>query len=350
MAHSNAAIGTIARAYGARVAGLLLAMLVPATAMAQVGSAPNNPLRSLEGKAESAPLREERTAVFGKVRQASVADSRAEAQEEEPPLKYKSEEWLESQPEIIDTGVIARGEYEYDDLGFDEPPVGPFRRAGRFIFRPFQSFFDRPFYHGEPDDPDRYRGHGGPMIGTSWLNRPMSFGVFAGGLFGDQPFNGRVKQGGGFLGGVRFGYDFDHYYGTEFRIAASQLELYNNVDIPLGRTSKLAFFDVNLLYYPWGDSVVRPYISGGLGVAAFNLYDEVYRNYNDDLLLMPLGIGMKVYHNPWSVWRIDFQNNLAFGNRGIDTMHNFSLSAGWEIRYGSTPRLYFPVHSGNVRW
>src|SRR5262249_24438019 len=146
------------------------------------------------------------------------------------------------------------------------------------------------------------------------------------------------------------GFDFDHYTGAEARVGLSKLELFSAENFPLDQTSDIGLFDVSLLYYPWGDSRWRPYFSLGLGVGAFNLYDELGHNYNDGLLIMPFGGGMKYYYQHWCVWRVEVLDNLTFGQRGIDTMNNLSICASWEFRFGANPKLYYPVHPGINRW
>jgi hypothetical protein len=261
-------------------------------------------------------------------------------------VTYQSEEWLDTPRPNAGLAFPSNGPYLPEEYEFEEETWPMW--GGRL--KAWLPAWGRPFYHGDPNDPDRATGKGHPLVGTSWLNRPLSVGFFAGGLFGDEPFDSRVEQGGGFLGGFRLGYDFDHYTGAELRVGLSQLELFDNQNVPFGRTSNFGLFDLNLLYYPWGDSRIRPYATFGLGIAAIDTFDEVGRNYNDALLLMPFGVGLKYYHGPFSVFRVDVLDNLAFGNNRIDTMHNLSISAGWEIRYGANPKLYYPAHPGVERW
>ena len=333
-----------ARTGGLRCAIALLGLaLVAGSAFAQGSAERANPLRRTR---MAAAARDESHAVAP--RRILPAEEATPAVNEGRRVTYQSEEWLNPPSRNVGPSFPPEGSYPLEEYEFEAEESWPMWGSGRL--RAWLPKWGRPFYHGDPNDPDRATGRGQPLVGTSWLNRPLSLGFFAGALFGDEPFDSRVEQGGGFLGGFRLGYDFDHYTGAELRVGLCQLELYDNQNVPFNRTSDLGLFDLNLLYYPWGDSRIRPYASFGLGIAAIDTFDEVGRNFNDALFLMPFGIGLKYYHGPFSVWRIDFLDNLAFGNNRFDTMHSLSVSAGWEIRYGATPRLYFPAHPGVERW
>src|SRR6185436_11697473 len=56
-------------------------------------------------------------------------------------------------------------------------------------------WFAEPWFsHSDPNDPERHIGLGQPLMGTSWLNRPMFGGVFLGGVLMNDLVSNRVDQ------------------------------------------------------------------------------------------------------------------------------------------------------------
>ncbi len=192
----------------------------------------------------------------------------------------------------------------------------------------------------DPNDPGRHIGRGQPLIGTSWLNRPFHVDWFIGTIVPDPLIAGRVDQKGSVFGGYRFGRDFDHYWGWEFRFAFSYPEVKSPVGAPLAGNSRDLFYDLNTLYYPWGDARWRPYFSWGLGVANFYFTDELGTGHFETLFSMPFGVGVKYQFRHWLVLRFDAKDNLAFAGSGLDTMHNLSFTLGVEVRFGGRHPRY----------
>ncbi|MGY8771376.1 MAG: hypothetical protein ACKVH8_23425 [Pirellulales bacterium] len=77
------------------------------------------------------------------------------------------------------------------------------------------------FFHSDPDDPDRYLGQGSPLIGTSWRNRPYHADMFFGSLLTGDLERNVISQRSTAISGIRIGYDFDHYWGSEIRFATA---------------------------------------------------------------------------------------------------------------------------------
>jgi hypothetical protein len=196
-------------------------------------------------------------------------------------------------------------------------------------------------YRGDPDDPFRHIGIGHPLEGTSWRNRPWHIDCFAGTLWGDSLIAGRVGQGDNFFGGLRFGYDPAHYWGTEMRLGFSYPNIQSDSALTSGFSRNL-FWDFSALYYPWGDARWRPYASLGMGLAEFRFTDDLGQSVDRVLFHLPLGLGVKYQSRRWLAWRFDLIDNLAFGSGSISTMNNWSLTAGAEVRYGSRRILYEP--------
>ncbi|MBI2477207.1 MAG: hypothetical protein HYV60_00705, partial [Planctomycetia bacterium] len=66
------------------------------------------------------------------------------------------------------------------------------------------------------------------------------------------------------FGGYRLGWDFYHYWGTELRFAFAKPDLIDLQAMTALPTGTDKFWDLNLLYYPWGDAEWRPFASVGL--------------------------------------------------------------------------------------
>lgn len=194
---------------------------------------------------------------------------------------------------------------------------------------------------GELAPDGRHRGLGDPLEGTSWLNRPYSFGLFTGGAFGGTLVSNSIVQRGGLLTGMRLGIDMHHYWGMEARWAFSRADVvFNNGGVS---TTDDMFLDAHLLYYPWGDAHWRPYVSLGLGLARFQYTNPVAVIETETLAQMPIGLGVKYYLSNLMTARFDFYDNLAFGARDFSTLNNFSLTGGIEFRYGGRRTSYYPL-------
>ncbi|MDA1054750.1 MAG: hypothetical protein O3C40_30350 [Planctomycetota bacterium] len=210
----------------------------------------------------------------------------------------------------------------------------------------------RPLHwlHTEPNDPVRSTGIGKPLKGTSWRNRPFHIGWMFGGMDGDRLIADAIDQHQGLIGGYRLGWDFDHYWGTELRYAFAKPELVDLQAMTSLPTGTDKFWDLNLLYYPWGDAQWRPFASVGLGVASFRSERANQLLVDDNLWTIPLGVGVKHYYRPWLALRTTLTDNLSIGSQGLETMHNLSFSVGVEVHFGGPRQTYFPYHGGGMIW
>jgi hypothetical protein len=194
--------------------------------------------------------------------------------------------------------------------------------------------------HTHPNDPQRHLGFGEPLTNTSWRNRPLYVGFFAGGLIGDELQEGIVSQGGGFFGGARFGGDFDHYWGLETRLAFSDIQTNFAAGGGYGQ-SRDSFFDASVLYYPWGDSRWRPYATVGLGVANYRYALASGAKVSAGAMEIPWGGGVKYLLRPNVALRFDLIDNLSLeGGSRSDRMHNISFTGGIELRFGGRRTNY----------
>lgn len=219
---------------------------------------------------------------------------------------------------------------------------------------------------------------GRPRMGSqvhreSWLRRPLNATWFLGGVVGSPMIDDWVRGDGGVFGGVRLGWDFDHYWGAEFRLAFGSMQLIDSQravdaqhwhDTLAGfspndpyyhrfdgtRNADMFLYDINLLYYPRGDDPIRPYLTVGIGGAQFTLIDRLGRSYEATLLTMPFGIGLKYHWTDWLALRFELCDNVSFGAAGLSTMHNISVVGAAEFRLGGSRRSYWPWTPGRASW
>ena len=101
--------------------------------------------------------------------------------------------------------------------------------------------------------------------------------------------------------------------------------------------------DASVLYYPWGDARWRPFATLGFGVVGFHFQDRSGQGFDQTIVHLPIGLGLKYKWQPIFAFRLDLKDNLAFGTSRLDTMHNWSLTCGVELRWGGdSSKRYFP--------
>jgi hypothetical protein len=196
----------------------------------------------------------------------------------------------------------------------------------------------------------RHLGYCFPLEGTSWQNRPWSAGWGAGVLWGDDPLDNRVDIDPGFYGTYRLGWDYDYYWGLEFRLAQATPSVHDRVRNQPDGTADVTLGDISLLWYPTGDSRLRPYVLFGLGFQHFNFRDDNNKVVNASSFSVPIGLGVKYMCTPWFALRFEAVENWATGNNQLDMMHNFTLSGGVEIRFGGYRPSYWPWNPGGHLW
>jgi Outer membrane protein beta-barrel domain len=241
------------------------------------------------------------------------------------------------------------------DSGKGPLPPMDYAATDLSLSAPFQNFvhpwFEEPWFsHGDPNDPRRHIGIGQPLTGTSWRNRPLFFGTFVGGVMMDDLVPNRIYQNDTTIVGARLGYDFDHFWGLEGRWAFARPDLADGAGVPFFPASRDNFADVSLVWYPLGDARWRPYALAGIGFTTFRFNNELGQRISEAAVDVPLGFGVKYFSGPWFTLRFDFVDNLCLGNARVSGMHNVSLMAGAEIRFGGRRPSYFPWHNNTTYW
>ncbi len=247
--------------------------------------------------------------------------------------------------------------------------------AGEVSFQPAATRLGpvrRPFHHlGQWLRPHGYRPSSPRQ---TWLFRPYSAGWFAGELWGNEVIDDWVSQRQGFVGGVRVGWDADAFWGLEMRLALGELALVDSPraisaqqaaddkagleeDDPLRlrfdrrRELDLLLWDINLILYPLGDTRLRPFAMIGLGTARVSFKDRLSYEYDEIVLGMPVGGGLKWRLNDWLALRCTLTDNITLsGGSGMNTLHELSLTGDVEVRFGGSRRTYWPWNPGKFYW
>lgn len=245
------------------------------------------------------------------------------------------------------------------DSPFDEPAAVDQAPSDQILvdekhdLRPFDWMRHWGFHHSSTEG--RFTEKGLAMERSSWLNRPYHFDWFVGPLLSDGPVDGRVSQGNDIFGGIRIGWDFDYYWGAEWRFGWSDptllaTSLNGNDVIETEFRGSYMVSDVDFIYYPWGDTKVRPYVQWGLGLTQIGSVRPDGGGQEATLMSMPMGLGVRFPMTHWLAWRLEIIDNLAFGADGLDTMNNFAFTAGMELRLGARPNSYWPWRSSRTIW
>ena len=193
-----------------------------------------------------------------------------------------------------------------------------------------------------------------PMTRESWLYRPLSAGWFMGFMQGNELIEDWVGQGQGFFGGYRFGWDYDPYWGCEMRFGfalGGPVRFRPSQSGPTGRRSHpritaddpyfyrfdtrrdsgIRLWDVEMLWYPFGDTYLRPYFLLGLGSARVDFMDRLSDRRIKSVLAMPVAIGFKYRLQDWLALRVEATDNFIAAQAAASRTCTVSLSPqGWK--------------------
>jgi len=250
------------------------------------------------------------------------------------------------------------------------PPEVYYEQPGGFLHRkPLRRFLSAAMMPFAP----AAHGPGAMQARESWLHRRASVGLQVGYIQGAELINDWTGANDGTFVSLRFGWDFDDYWGAETGFSYGALGMYDSeraklmqrlADIEAGyelddpyldrfdsrRNLDLYQWDASLIYYPWGDADLRPYLSAGLGISRMDFTDRLAQNYDEQFLLVPLAVGVKWRSRNGLAWRIELADNISFGSGSISTTHNLSLTGGVEIRFGGSRTSYWPWNPGRHYW
>lgn len=204
--------------------------------------------------------------------------------------------------------------------------------------------FRHSYTHG------RSVGWGGPLVGSSWLNRPYYVGATLGPMWLTARPRHNVPRDVDVIGSVFWGWDWDYYWGSEFQYCYATPEFHNTADPNHVVSNRLVSWNYSFMYYPWGDSNLRPYWRLGFGDTKFDFPLDDGRRWDEWLFATPFGVGMKYSFRRWLAGRIEFTDQLSYGERGVATQNNLTLNFGLEVRYGAKRKNYWPWNPSDHVW
>jgi hypothetical protein len=193
-------------------------------------------------------------------------------------------------------------------------------------------------------------GMGIPLTGTSWLNRPYYLGGDIGTVWLTRPINNDLTNDIDVFGGIFGGCDWDYYWGTELAVNRATPEIINEKARDAKRGDRLMEETVSLMYYPWGDSLFRPYWRVGMGATEVDYPTDQGHRRDETLWTFPIGVGLKYPIRRFLAARAEFTDQLALGNDGVATQHDLTLTFGLEWRFGVHPRSYWPWNPSRHIW
>jgi len=206
-----------------------------------------------------------------------------------------------------------------------------------------------------PTGPDK--GVGMPLVNKSWLDHPYYFGGFVGTMCGSELVTEMIDQKSGGTGGIIFGYNFNDYWGLESRLHFASLDIHDTdyakqlieaiypgvMVLPTTRTNELTVLDASVHYYPLGNAKWRPYFKYGLGIGQQKFTDSFGYEQSENIISMPLGIGMRYWWNERIAIQADLTDNIIFASGIAKTQNNFAFTVGLTYAFGAGKRQ-LPVH------
>jgi hypothetical protein len=209
----------------------------------------------------------------------------------------------------------------------------------------------RRWHHTRHDASELFERLRAPERTRSWTNRPLSISSFVGGMFGTELISGRVDQEPGVFVGGRIGWDFAEYWGLETRLGLVEMNLRAEDPAVFLDKNEVTAWDFDFMYYPWGESRLRPFLTLGLGLLQHNFTDDTGYRAKDTLFAIPIGIGAKYRIDQRLALRFDLTNHYAFaGGHDIESTNNIAITAGLELRFGGRRKSYWPWEPSRTWW
>ena len=201
---------------------------------------------------------------------------------------------------------------------------------------------------------------------VNWSQHPLSIGCFGGMVNGGPLIDDWVGDTYGFYGGWRLGWDTTPNLGLETRFAFGTMKLYDSISakaamekldqatgqapIGVGRNAELFQWDVELLYYPWGETRLRPYLLTGMGLSNIYFTDRLGESYQVTSLSLPVGVGVKYLCSEQLAFRLDLLDDIALSSDHLQVQQNLALTIGVELRFGGSRKVYRPWDTGSSFW
>ncbi|HUY87438.1 MAG TPA: outer membrane beta-barrel protein [Pirellulales bacterium] len=191
-----------------------------------------------------------------------------------------------------------------------------------------------------------------PLMRESWMFRPYHIDGFMGTLLVANPLPDRVKAGSAFYIGFRLGWDVSKNFGLESNFGFAKVgNSYPQLPTKMG-DEKLFLWDIDCLWYPWGDTRLRPYLLIGTGLNDVNFVNELDQQLHSTLFNLPWGGGVKYRLGNRVAFRFDIRDNVTYGaGNGTSLMHNLAITFNIEWHFGGgARRSYWPWNPSRVWW
>lgn len=188
------------------------------------------------------------------------------------------------------------------------------------------------------------------MSGASWLSRPLHVDVFSGVIYGGPLIEDSIRRQGDIFSGFRLGWDWTRRLGGEMRFGFAQI---GTEDIPTGielDDADVVYWDLNVLWYPTGDTRIRPFLSLGLGSQHIDFIDAANNGHQKELFAVPLTAGIKYRATPWCAVRADITDNIAFPYDDVVMQGNISITVSAEFHFGGERTSYWPWNPTLQSW
>jgi hypothetical protein len=80
-----------------------------------------------------------------------------------------------------------------------------------------------------------------------------------------------------------------------------------------------------------------------MGLSDVDFVDNQNRRIHETVFQLPFGLGVKYRWNSRIAFRAELLDNVSFAGGDVDVMHNVSVTAGLEYRFGGrSKKTYWP--------
>jgi hypothetical protein len=190
-----------------------------------------------------------------------------------------------------------------------------------------------------------------PEVNEDWYGRPLAAGAFGGAFLGDELIEAELELKPGLFTGLRFGGEYDRRWSYETRLAYGHSHAVNLHGPQLEHEVDLFLAHSNLIYSRIYGRRLRPYASAGMGVTYLDTIDHLGRDLREFLPTIPVGVGAQYRLDEWFALHLDLHDQILLGGHaGLALMHNLTLAAGVEFRFGGSPNTYYPWNPARNMW
>jgi hypothetical protein len=174
-----------------------------------------------------------------------------------------------------------------------------------------------------------------PARKNVWLAYPVYLEKFAGAFLADEPIEGQLHNGVGFMAGLRTGWDYAAHWGVESRAAFARTQL-GGPTLPTEAHENFVIWDAMWLWYPWANTTWRPFLLAGPGLTFVSFIDDRGQRLDQTFFHIPIGIGIKHRFGKQHAFRFDIVDDLLFDQLYPRSVrHQFSFVGGFEWRFGN---------------